>query len=51
VQYAGGGLRPYPGMMTAEVHDYYDTGTDVLASSLAKTCPRLCQPWLSRPRG
>lgn len=32
-------LRPYPGKTTAEVHDYHDTLTGVLASSLAKRAP------------
>jgi superfamily II DNA or RNA helicase len=36
VQYAGRILRPYPGKITAEVHDYHDVDTGVLASSLAK---------------
>jgi superfamily II DNA or RNA helicase len=36
VQYVGRILRPYPGKTTAEVHDYHDTATGVLASSLAK---------------
>jgi len=36
VQYAGGILRPYPGKATAEIHDYHDTATGVLAASLAK---------------
>ena len=36
VQYVGRILRPYPGKMTAEVHDYHDVRTGVLASSLAK---------------
>jgi len=36
VQYVGRILRPYPGKTTAEVHDYHDVGTGVLASSLAK---------------
>ena len=39
VQYAGRILRPYPGKSTAEVHDYYDELTGVLASSLAKRAP------------
>jgi superfamily II DNA or RNA helicase len=39
VQYAGRILRPYPGKTTAEVHDYYDATTGVLASSLAKRAP------------
>ena len=36
VQYVGRILRPYPGKTTAEVHDYHDVGTGVLAASLAK---------------
>jgi len=36
VQYVGRVLRPYPGKTTAEVHDYHDSSTGVLASSLAK---------------
>jgi superfamily II DNA or RNA helicase len=39
VQYAGRVLRPYPGKTTAEVHDYHDVSTGVLASSLAKRAP------------
>jgi superfamily II DNA or RNA helicase len=39
VQYVGRILRPYPGKTTAEVHDYHDTATGVLASSLAKRAP------------
>jgi superfamily II DNA or RNA helicase len=36
VQYVGRILRAHPGKTTAEVHDYHDTNTGVLASSLAK---------------
>ena len=36
VQYVGRILRPYPDKATAEVHDYHDVATGVLASSLAK---------------
>jgi superfamily II DNA or RNA helicase len=36
VQYTGRILRPFPGKTTAEVHDYHDFATGVLASSLAK---------------
>jgi superfamily II DNA or RNA helicase len=36
VQYVGRILRPHPSKTTAEVHDYHDTATGVLASSLAK---------------
>src|SRR5580698_1513758 len=39
VQYAGRILRPYDGKTTAEVHDYHDIATGVLASSLAKRAP------------
>ena len=36
VQYVGRILRPYPGKDVVEVHDYHDTDTGVLASSLTK---------------
>lgn len=36
VQYVGRVMRPYPGKTTAEVHDYHDIATGVLASSLGK---------------
>jgi superfamily II DNA or RNA helicase len=39
VQYVGRVLRPYDGKATAEVHDYHDELTGVLASSLAKRAP------------
>jgi superfamily II DNA or RNA helicase len=39
VQYAGRILRPYDDKTTAEVHDYIDERTGVLASSLAKRAP------------
>ncbi|HZC51426.1 MAG TPA: DEAD/DEAH box helicase family protein [Mycobacterium sp.] len=39
VQYVGRILRPYPSKTTAEVHDYHDAQTRVLASSLAKRAP------------
>src|ERR1017187_43528 len=39
VQYAGRILRPFPGKTTAEIHDYHDTTTSVLAASLAKRAP------------
>lgn len=32
-------LHPYPDKLTAEVHDYHDAPTGVLASSLAKRAP------------
>ena len=39
VQYAGRILRSYPGKATAEVHDYHDPATGVLAASLAGRAP------------
>jgi superfamily II DNA or RNA helicase len=39
VQYAGRILRPYDGKTTAEVHDYHDEQTGVLAAALAKRAP------------
>jgi superfamily II DNA or RNA helicase len=39
IQYAGRILRTYPGKTTAEIHDYHDVRTGVLAASLAKRAP------------
>jgi superfamily II DNA or RNA helicase len=39
VQYVGRIMRSYPGKTTAEVHDYHDIATGVLASSLTKRAP------------
>ena len=39
VQYVGRILRAHPGKTTAEVHDYHDLHTSVLAASLAKRAP------------
>ena len=39
VQYAGRILRPHPGKTTAEVHDYHDTLTPVIVSSLKRRAP------------
>ncbi len=39
VQNVGRILRPWPGKLVAEVHDYHDVATGVLASSLAKRAP------------
>jgi superfamily II DNA or RNA helicase len=50
VQYAGRILRPYPGKATAEVHDYHDTATGVLASSLAKRAPGYSSLGFPNPR-
>ncbi|MGH3406991.1 MAG: TOTE conflict system archaeo-eukaryotic primase domain-containing protein, partial [Streptosporangiaceae bacterium] len=50
VQYAGRILRPHPGKITAEVHDYHDTTTGVLASSLAKRAPGYTSLGFPNPR-
>ncbi len=39
VQFVGRILRPYQGKQLAEVHDYHDVATGVLAASLAKRAP------------
>ncbi len=39
VQFVGRILRPHAGKQVAEVHDYHDVGTGVLAASLAKRAP------------
>jgi superfamily II DNA or RNA helicase len=39
IQYAGRILRPCDGKNTAEIHDYHDEHTSVLAASLAKRAP------------
>jgi hypothetical protein len=39
VQYAGRVLRPYPGKETAEIHDYHDASTSVLAATLTGRAP------------
>jgi superfamily II DNA or RNA helicase len=36
VQYAGRIVRPSPGEQTAEVHDYHDVRTGVLAATLCR---------------
>jgi len=50
VQYVGRVLRPYPGKTTAEVHDYHDENTGVLASSLAKRAPGYTSLGFTDPR-
>jgi len=50
VQYAGRILRPYPGKETAEIHDYHDAATGVLASSLAKRAPGYASLGFPDPR-
>jgi superfamily II DNA or RNA helicase len=39
VQWAGRILRAYPGKTSAEVHDYHDVRTPVLAATLARRAP------------
>ncbi|MPZ00910.1 MAG: helicase [Actinophytocola sp.] len=50
VQCVGRVLRRHPGKTTAEVHDYHDTFTGVLASSLAKRAPGYVSLGFSDPR-
>jgi len=51
VQYAGRILRAHPGKSTAEVHDYHDIATGVLASSLAKRTPGYTSLGFPTPAG
>lgn len=50
VQWVGRILRPYPGKATAEVHDYHDVHTGVLASPLAKRTPGYTTLGFPNPR-
>jgi superfamily II DNA or RNA helicase len=50
VQYVGRILRAYPGKFTAEVHDYVDAATPVLASSLSKRVPGYTSLGFPNPR-
>ena len=50
VQYAGRILRAYPGKGTAEVHDYHDAKTPVLAASLTKRAPGYASLGFPDPR-
>jgi superfamily II DNA or RNA helicase len=50
VQQVGRILRPYPGKTSAEVHDYHDIDTGVLASSLAKRAPGYTSLGFQDPR-
>lgn len=50
VQFVGRVLRPHPGKTTAEVHDYHDEQTPVLASSLAKRAPGYTSLGFPHPR-
>ena len=49
-QYVGRILRVHPGKDTAEVHDYHDARTGVLASSLAKRAPGYIRLGFPDPR-
>lgn len=49
-QYVGRILRAHPGKETAEVHDYHDARTGVLASSLAKRAPGYVRLGFPDPR-
>ena len=50
VQYVGRILRAYPGKKTAEVHDYHDIATPVLAASLPKRAPGYTSLGFADPR-
>jgi superfamily II DNA or RNA helicase len=50
VQYVGRILRSHPGKATAEVHDYHDIHTAVLASSLTKRAPGYTSLGFPNPR-
>lgn len=50
VQYVGRILRAHPDKHTAEVHDYHDLATPVLAASLAKRAPGYTNLGFKDPR-
>jgi superfamily II DNA or RNA helicase len=50
IQYAGRVLRAHPGKQTAEVHDYHDRETPVLAAMLSKRAPGYVSLGFSDPR-
>jgi superfamily II DNA or RNA helicase len=50
VQWAGRILRAYPGKTTAEIHDYHDVRTPVLAASLARRTPGYAHLGIPDPR-
>jgi len=50
VQYVGRILRAHPGKGTAEVHDYHDIATGVLAASLSKRAPGYASLGFPDPR-
>jgi superfamily II DNA or RNA helicase len=49
-QYAGRIMRSHPGKATAEIHDYHDQHTPVLAASLAKRAPGYASLGFPDPR-
>ena len=50
VQWAGRIMRTYPGKTTAEIHDYHDVRTPVLAASLARRAPGYTHLGIADPR-
>ncbi len=50
IQYAGRVLRAHPGKQTAEVHDYLDRETPVLAAMLSKRAPGYLSLGFADPR-
>jgi superfamily II DNA or RNA helicase len=50
VQHVGRIMRPCPGKSTAEVHEYQDVFTGVLASSLGKRAPGYTSLGFADPR-
>jgi superfamily II DNA or RNA helicase len=50
VQYVGRIMRAHPAKHTAEVHDYHDVATPVLAASLAKRAPGYTSLGFQDPR-
>jgi superfamily II DNA or RNA helicase len=50
VQYVGRVMRPHPGKIAVEVHDYHDPATGVLAASLKKRAPGYTSLGFTDPR-
>jgi hypothetical protein len=51
VQWAGRILRAHPGKTSAEVHDYHDVRTPVLAATLARRAPGYTSLGFTDPGG
>jgi len=51
VQWAGRVMRAHPGKTSAEVHDYHDVRTPVLAATLARRAPGYTSLGFTDPRG